>query len=245
MVTPAEQRLHSLVGGTLATDVLHRLREDIISCILKPGDRLRFEALREIYGVSFSTLREALARLASERLVVAEGQRGFVVAPISREDLLDVTDARVLIERECLRRAMTDGDNEWEAQILSSYHRLDRVESRLSDPRGVTSEWDARHFEFHESLVAAAHSPTLAEIRRSLFERARRYRRLSAMSRRTPRAKEHEHRTLMEAVLSRQIPYAQDLIESHIRETAHNLLAALESGAVPAGENPAQLGTKA
>lgn len=244
MATPADQRLQNLVGGTLATDVLHRLREDIISCVLKPGDRLRFEALREIYGVSFSTLREALSRLASERLVVAEGQRGFVVAPISREDLLDVTDARVLVERECLRRAMTNGGNEWEAQILSAYHRLDRVESRISDPRGVTAEWDARHFDFHESLVAAANSPTLTEIRQSLFERARRYRRLSAMSRKTPRAKGDDHRTLMEAVLSPDIPYALDLIERHIRETAQNLLSALESGAAPVGEGPAQLGMK-
>lgn len=242
---PPDQRPQTLVGGTLATDVLHRLREDIVSCVLKPGDRLRFEALREIYGVSFSTLREALSSLASERLVIAQGQRGFVVAPISREDLLDVTDARVLVERECLRRAMHDGGSDWEAQILSAYHRLDRVESRMADQRGVTSEWDARHFEFHESLVAAANSPTLSEIRRSLFERARRYRRLSALSRKTRRAKTDEHRTIMEAVLSRDIPYAQDLIEQHIRETAENLLSALESGTIAGGAFGAQLGTKA
>ena len=65
MAGQGENRSEGLVGRTLATDVLHRLRDDIISCVLKPGERLRFEALREIYGVSFSTLREALARLAS------------------------------------------------------------------------------------------------------------------------------------------------------------------------------------
>lgn len=227
MVIAVEQRL---IGGTLATDVLHRLREDIVSCVLKPGERLRFEALREIYGVSFSTLREALSCLAAERLVIAQGQRGFVVAPISREDLLDLTDARILIEKECLRRAINNGNGEWEVQIISAYHRLDRVESRLSDTRGITAEWDARHFEFHESLVSAANSRTLAELQRMLFERARRYRRLSSMSRVAPRAKTDEHRTLMEAVLSRDIPYAQDLMERHIRETTQNLLSALESG---------------
>ena len=144
-----ETRSEGLIGRTLATDVLHRLRDDIISCALKPGERLRFEALRDIYGVSFSTLREALARLASERLVVAEGQRGFLVAPISREDLLDLTRTRVLVERECLRLAMERGDAAWEAQILGAYHRLDRVEARLSETGGVSPEWDARHFEFY------------------------------------------------------------------------------------------------
>ena len=40
-----------LVGATLASDVLHRLRTDIVNCTIKPGHRLRFEALRSVYGV--------------------------------------------------------------------------------------------------------------------------------------------------------------------------------------------------
>lgn len=220
-----ELRSARLVGGTLATDVLHRLREDIISCILKPGDRLRFEQLKEIYGVSFSTLREALSCLASERLVVSIGQRGFAVAPISSEDLLDVTDARVLVERECLRRAMEQGDAKWKAHIMSSFHRLDRADQALGDRHGITGEWDVLHSEFHEALVAASHSPTLSEVRHMLFERARRYRRLSAIVRSAPRAKRAEHREIMEVVLGGDIPLAQDMIEGHIREVSQNVIA--------------------
>lgn len=217
-------RSHSLVGGTLANDVLHRLREDIISCILKPGEKLRFEALREIYGVSFSTLREALSRLASERLVVSEGQRGFVVAPISAEDLLDVTDARVVLERECIARSMARGGAEWKAAVLAAYHKLDRLEATLDNQQRVTREWDQSHFDFHEAMVAAAGSPTLEELRHGLFERARRYRRLSALVRKAPRVKSDEHRMLMEAVLSGDSAAAQDLIERHIREIAQNVI---------------------
>ena len=62
----------------LASDVFHRIRDDIISCIFKPGEKLKFETLRDIYGVSFSTLREALTRLVSEGLVEARGQQRFV-----------------------------------------------------------------------------------------------------------------------------------------------------------------------
>jgi len=217
-------RSHGLKGGTLANDVLHRLREDIISCVLKPGEKLRFEALREIYGVSFSTLREALSRLASESLVVSEGQRGFSVSPISEDDLMDVTDVRVVIERECIRRSIAQGDAEWKAHILSAFHKLDRLEAALADQQRVTPEWDKLHFDFHESLVAASGSPTLQELRRALFERARRYRRLSALVRKAPRIKTDEHRYIMEAVLSGDTEMAQDLIEKHIREIAQNVL---------------------
>ena len=58
-------------GETRAGDVLQRMRQDIVNCVLKPGEKLRFESLRERYEVSFSTLREALSRLAAENLAAA------------------------------------------------------------------------------------------------------------------------------------------------------------------------------
>lgn len=217
-------RSHSLSGGTLANDVLRRLREDIISCLLKPGEKLRFESLRGLYGVSYSTLREALSRLASEGLVTSEGQRGFYVSPISEADLLDIADARVVLELECLERAMTRGKAEWEANILASFHRLDRLEDSMGEELRTTPDWDDLHMQFHDALVAAAESPTLSELRHLLFERARRYRRISAIVRKEPRKKSNEHRIMMEAVLSRDVQDAKDIMERHIREVAQNVL---------------------
>lgn len=223
-IAPSLAKSHSLAGSTLANDVLVRLREDIISCLLKPGEKLRFEALRGLYGVSYSTLREALSRLASEGLVMSEGQRGFFVTPISEEDLLDITDARVLLERECTSRAMERGDAEWKAQIISAFHKLDRLEDMMGEELRTTPDWDLAHTQFHEALVGAAQSPTLIELRHLLFERARRYRRISALVRKRPRQKSNEHREMMEAVLGGDKERAGDLVERHIREIAQNIL---------------------
>lgn len=217
-------RSHTLTGGTLATDVLRRLREDIISCLLKPGEKLRFEVLRTLYGVSYSTLREALSRLASEGLVVAEGQRGFFVAPISKENLLDITDARVVLELECLERSLERGGADWEANIIAAFHKLDRLEDSMGEELRTTPDWDRLHTEFHNALVAAAGSPTLSELRHTLFERARRYRRISALVRKEPRKKSNEHRAMMEAVIARNEDAARELMERHIREVAQNVL---------------------
>ena len=218
------QRSHTLSGGTLANDVLRRLREDLISCVLKPGEKLRFEALRTLYGVSYSTLREALSRLSSEGLVIAEGQRGFYAAPISEEDLLDITDARVILELECLSRAMQRGDANWEAGIIAAFHKLDRLEDSMGEELRTTPDWDRLHMEFHDALVGASGSPTLSELRHLLFERARRYRRISALVRKEPRKKSSEHRIMMESVLSGDIDTARELMERHIREVAQNVL---------------------
>ncbi|WP_246658239.1 FCD domain-containing protein [Rhizobium sp. FKY42] len=210
-------------GETLGNDVLQRMREDVLSCALEPGMKLRFETLRQRYDVSFSTLREALARLVAEGLVVAEGQRGFKVAPVSIADLEDLTDARVLLERELLRRAMINGDDAWEANILASYHKMDRLQARLGEEYYKVAEWSALHAAFHESLVQAGHSPVLLEMRAKLFDRANRYRRMSSQFRKKWRPKEIEHKAIMDATLDRDAK-ALDLIERHIRETTENLV---------------------
>ncbi len=212
-------------GETRAADVLQRMRLDIINCVLKPGERLRFEALRTLYSVSFSTLREALSRLAAENLVVAEGQRGFVVAPVSIADLNDLTDVRVLVEKEALRRAIRFGDDRWEANILSTFHRMEKLLQRLGREYYLSEDWRAVHGEFHLALVAACQSPTLIEIRAKLFERAHRYRRMSSEFRPKWREKDVEHKAIADAALARDDDLATDLIERHIRETTKNVIA--------------------
>lgn len=212
------------VSETRAAGVLGRMRGDILTCLLRPGDRLPFEALRASYGVSFSTLREALTRLAADGLVIAEGQRGFRVAPVSRADLLDLTNGRVLLEREALRLAITHGDDAWEATILAAFHRMDRLQARLGDDFPLSPAWSAAHSVFHLSLVSACGSPVLIELRKSLFERAHRYRALSAQFRPAARPKEVEHRAILDATIGRDAPRAMDLIERHIRETTDNVL---------------------
>lgn len=210
---------NSLIGRTLATDVLHRLRGDIITCALLPGSRLRFETLRSVYQVSFSTLREGLQRLASEGLVVADGQRGFIVAPVSRQELSDVTNARVLVEREVLRLSIANADGDWRTRLMSAFQRMDQ----LPEQGSTSPEWTDAHAAFHEALVSNCGSRVLLEFRANLFDRAHRYRRLAASHRTYSRSNSAEHRAIMEAALASDETRACDLIDRHIRRTSDDV----------------------
>ena len=86
-------------------DVLRRMREDILCCVLKPDQRLRFGELRQRYDTSVGTLREALSHLVSEGLARTEAGRGFSVAPISLADFLDLSELRVYLETRTLADA--------------------------------------------------------------------------------------------------------------------------------------------
>jgi DNA-binding GntR family transcriptional regulator len=211
-----------LVGRTRATDVLHRLRSDIIACTMRPGSRLRFETLRSVYNVSFSTLREGLSRLASEGLVIADGQRGFRVAPVSIKELLDLTGARILVEREVMRLAVTYGTDAWRTAVLGAFHHMDQ----LPDQRSTSPQWAQAHAAFHAALASSCDSPVLQEIRANLFDRAHRYRRLAVTFRTYQRGTSHEHRAIMEAAVTGNVSLACDLTEQHVRRTSEDIIAA-------------------
>ncbi len=211
-------------GKTLASDIAHRMRSEIVTCGLKPGEVLKFDALRLSYGASFTTLREALTNLAAEGLVVAEEQRGFKVAPVSIADLVDLTHARILIDVDLVRHSIENGGDDWEIAVISSIHRLGIIEGRAVEDYADNPEWKVAHREFHESLVAACGSPTLLGIRQSLFERAERYRNISARLGPRPRDKVGEHRALMKAAIGRDADRACELIARHIQTTTDNVV---------------------
>ena len=71
-------------------DVALALRADILGGLRLPGERVQLDELRQEFGVSLSPIREGLARLVGEGLVIPVGQRGYRVAPISVEEFLDV-----------------------------------------------------------------------------------------------------------------------------------------------------------
>jgi GntR family carbon starvation induced transcriptional regulator len=109
---------------TLVEAAYRSLRRNIIEGRLSPGEKLRIEHIKNDYGVGGATLREALSLLTSDALVVSQGQRGFRVAPVSLEDLADITETRVMLECSALRQSITLGDEAWEAELTAAFHRL-------------------------------------------------------------------------------------------------------------------------
>lgn len=118
---------------TLTETTYRMIRADILARALRPKAKLRIDELRERYGTGSSAVREALSRLVSEDLVTAEEQKGFRVAPMPVPEFRDITDLRILLEEEAIRKAVAFGDEAWEAQIVATYHRLERAELRMAD----------------------------------------------------------------------------------------------------------------
>lgn len=215
---------------TLADQAFYKVREDLLSGLLPPRTKLKLSELQLRYGLGVSPLREALMRLAAEGLVVAEGQRGFTVASMSLEELQDLTRTRERVEAMALADAMAQGDADWEAEILASYHRLVRAPlPQDGDAPESIKQWEDKHRAFHRALVAACGSPWLLRFHLQLVEHSERYRRVrllhSAPSVPLAHNVEKEHEDIMQAVLARDLERANLLMAAHLRRTAESVQA--------------------
>jgi DNA-binding GntR family transcriptional regulator len=230
MTSPsAVKPMSSARAPTLVEQVFTQLRREILQGMHKPGEKLKLDQLQAHYGLSSSPLREALNRLAQEGLVHADDRRGFRAAPMSIDDINDISRMRILLDVPALAQSTREGCDSWEADVLAAYHRLERLESRMGDgPVALDEEWSRRHRDFHAALLAACPSARQLAWSASLFDQAERYRFLSARFRPASRRKNDEHRRLMKAALERDAGTACALLEEHIQATRRNVILALQ-----------------
>ena len=212
-------------GATQSQRVYRLLRDEILVCGLAPGSKLNIAHLAKGHDASLGSVREALAMLEKEGLVVFEPQKGYAVTPVSSADLLDITLARIEIEKACLASSIAHGDIEWESSLVASFHRMSRIGTKADVLHHADTGWIDAHGGFHAALVAACRSQRLLVMRALLYEQSERYRRLS-VSFSVERDVETEHRALLEAALDRDTAKAQQLIEAHIKGTAEALIDA-------------------
>ena len=150
-------------AATLSERAAMLVEQDILAGHLAPGSRLGIVDLVQRYEIGATPLREGLSRLMSRGLIVGIGQRGFRVADVSREDLLDITTMRTAVEVEAIRLAIVHGDDAWEAGIVSALHQMRRHIERTGDEfREGAEDFDRLHKGFHTALLAGLRLKTHA-----------------------------------------------------------------------------------
>ena len=210
---------------SVSHDVQSRLKGDILDGRLLPGSKLATAMLQQAYDASVGTLREALSHLCSEGLVELEAGRGFRVASVSAEDLRDVSSLYVEFEERAAVDSVRHGDDDWETGVLTSFHRLARIEALPREERILrSSEWLACHREFHLALVAGCRSRWLLRVRAVLFDHMERYRLISQKHRPLSMHKRREHELIRDAALSRRAEEVGSLLRQHLEETTETVL---------------------
>lgn len=99
--------MNRLLPKNLLSDSLYEnLRDRIIAADIKPGEKLRILEIAKEYGTSQAPVREALARLEQDGLVISEPYRGTKVAKLSLADIEDIQTLRIAMDNIALTRAI-------------------------------------------------------------------------------------------------------------------------------------------
>ncbi|HEX6027009.1 MAG TPA: GntR family transcriptional regulator [Solirubrobacter sp.] len=177
------------------------LEEAILEGDLKPGQRLRAEALAQRFGTSRTPIREALLQLEAQGLVDVEPNRGAVVRAFDRDDLRDLYELRALLEPRAAALAARNIDDA----------DIERLEE-LCDAEDLIVANEA----FHRIILEAAGSPRLTAAMRAASGIPRTFRAVFWHDERQREESLMCHRRLVDAFHGRDPDLAEAVMRMHI-----------------------------
>lgn len=224
MVFDHEDR--KIISGHLSRKdaVLRLLSKAICDGRFPAGTRLNQGEIAVELGVSRMPVREALKDLEAQGLVTFYPYRGVEVSQLSVDDVEELFAIRATLERRALDRAIPNLSQE---NLREMREILERMDELLEYDGGVHRDWMALNNRFHGIINGACDWPRLIELIDNLRSNVGRYliAYLSLQGRQQP---QRQHWSLYEACRDRDVRRAQDIIECHVMDTAHLLIAALE-----------------
>jgi DNA-binding GntR family transcriptional regulator len=214
--TTAPEAVRSLAPRALYQEVADRLRQQIYSRTLEPGNWIDEMKLSQEFGISRTPLREALKVLAVEGLVTMKLRRGAYVTEVSRDDVSQVYHLLALLESDAAAQVAAHADDAQRTHLRQLHARLEK-QVRQRDAFFATNE------QFHMALLDIAGNRWAMQIVTDLRKVMKLNRHHSLFKQGRLSDSLAEHRALMDAIEARDANRARELMRSHFE---HGLEAA-------------------
>lgn len=196
---------------TLHQEVADRIREMIRRGMLVKGQKISEKFLCDTMGVSRTPIRESLRILHSEGLVELIPHRGAFVRQPPMKEVRDMFEVMSVLEGTCARLAV----QRMRPQDLEKIRALhQRLETHYAH-RDHKAYLDANH-EFHVLIQELGGNPVLNDVINGLRQKILLYRHRQLYQPERFRQSIEEHRSLLEALESRDAGRAEDLMKQHL-----------------------------
>jgi DNA-binding GntR family transcriptional regulator len=198
------------------------LRDRIMSGQLRPGERIRLEEVAEETGLSITPVREALLMLRAEDMVELQPRRGHVVAPLSRQDIVDVFALQGDIAGELAARVARSITPDQVDELRQQHERLQRA----AQARQITRV-EQLEYEFHRAINRLADARKLSWLLRAAtrYTPSRFY--ASDAGWRADMAADHD--ALLEALSTNDARAARTVMARHFTDGAQRLVKHLDN----------------
>lgn len=208
---------------SLADQAYAAIKNDILCCRLAPGSRVSEGGLCADYPYGKAGVRAAMQRLAQEGLVIAYPRQGYLVAPVTAQDVMDLFAVRLLLEPAAARLAAGRVD----PARLRELDRMCRVGYDPNDPASV-EEFQSVNRQFHMLVAEAGGNLKLARYLGNVIDEMHRFYYLGlTLPHRDHPQHESGHRRLVEALEAGDPDLAERVSREGLEEAQRNCLDAL------------------
>jgi len=211
--------------AALSDQIYDELKRRMLTCELRPGERLIEKNLCDQLGVSRTSLREALNRLAAERLVTLKPNCGFRVTPITEESFRNVCELRRVVESQVAALAAQRANEREIEEILAAAP----VDAEFHQPDANIIYCQANR-AFHQAIAAAIDNLLLEETVLSALDKDQQplYYGIDIEVCTTPEEVTTEHLAIAEAIANRNAEAARQRMWDHIGTKEERILEALK-----------------
>lgn len=189
------------------------LRDELMSGRVSPFERLTEERLADRLGVSRTPVREALARLQADGIVVKRDSGLHLYVP-SFHELTDLYELRITLELRGLTRALEDPTVRHDRRLLEA--ELERWYAFREDRPDPDAGFVSQDERFHATLLDASGNPALSQALAQTNRRIRAVRMYDYLTDDRMTATVSEHIGIAELVVRDRLPQALEALRAHV-----------------------------
>jgi DNA-binding GntR family transcriptional regulator len=208
----------------LTSKVADKIREFITLGEFKPGERLIESKLAESLGISRQPVREAFRILELEHLLTIIPRKGAYVSEISLKETKEIYQTRAMIEGFAAQLAISHITPKDLSQLESI---LDLMEKSIKENN--LQKVIQYNLSFHQKIVSLSKNGNLAKVYESMLLPVRRYQKMGFSLQSSWVVSLEEHRSILEALNSRDIKRAEEMCRNHVLKAEKRLIDCLVS----------------
>ena len=213
-----------------------RIKDDIISCALQPGEEVSEGVLVARYRMSKAPIRSAMTRLRQEGLIQSRGRQGNVVSPVTLRDIQEIFQLRLVLDVTAVRLAAGKVD----AKRLRALNEAAHASYPPGDAAGQAAYLQANR-AFHRYVAECTGNQRLVALVVALMEQHERIVHLGLALQRREHEFHHFHDDLVTALIEGDGERAAKLTEAALRGGQQKVMEALADSTAQISLGPVDL----
>jgi len=145
-------------------DIYSLIKEKIVSGSFLPGQRLNVRNLADILHISTTPVRDALLKLSNEGFVEVFPRRGFFVKALSEKEVLDIIEARIMVEGFCINNYFDE---------IKKCEDIDSLKEKMLEVKQTKNRklFDELDKKFHSAIICASYNNNIIRFFNELWEK--------------------------------------------------------------------------